>query len=64
MKITFQSDKKEVISVEDVSFTVNPGETIGIVGESGCGMSVTLLSIIGLLGKNGKVKEGQILLQK
>jgi peptide/nickel transport system ATP-binding protein len=64
VKITFQSDKKEVISVEDVSFTVNPGETIGIVGESGCGKSVTSLSIMGLLGKNGKVKEGQILFEK
>ncbi len=61
VKIAFESEKEEVISVEEVSFTVNPGETIGIVGESGCGKSVTSLSIMGLLGKNGKVKKGQIL---
>jgi peptide/nickel transport system ATP-binding protein len=61
VKIAFQSDKEEVISVEEVSFAVNPGETLGIVGESGCGKSVTSLSIMGLLGKNGKVKKGRIL---
>lgn len=61
VQIAFESDKEEVISVEEVSFSVNPGETIGIVGESGCGKSVTSLSIMSLLGKNGKVKKGQIL---
>jgi peptide/nickel transport system ATP-binding protein len=61
VKIAFESDKEEIISVEEVSFTINPGETIGIVGESGCGKSVTSLSIMGLLGKNGKIKNGQIL---
>ncbi|MCH6264702.1 ABC transporter ATP-binding protein [Neobacillus citreus] len=61
VQIAFETDKEEVISVEEVSFSVNPGETIGIVGESGCGKSVTSLSIMGLLGKNGKVKKGQIL---
>ncbi|MGG1675480.1 ABC transporter ATP-binding protein [Neobacillus sp. NRS-1170] len=60
VKIVFESDKEEVISVEEVSFSVKPGETIGIVGESGCGKSVTSLSIMGLLGKNGKVKNGHI----
>lgn len=63
VKIAFESDKEEVVSVEEVSFSVNPGETIGIVGESGCGKSVTSLSIMGLLGKNGKVKNGQILFE-
>lgn len=61
VQIAFESDKEEVISVEEVSFFVNPGETIGIVGESGCGKSVTSLSIMGLLGKNGKIKNGHIL---
>ena len=61
VKIAFQSAKEEVISVDEVSFTVNPGETIGIVGESGCGKSVTSLSVMGLLGKNGIVKKGKIL---
>nr|WP_263326887.1 ABC transporter ATP-binding protein [Neobacillus sp. Marseille-Q6967] len=60
VKIAFQSEKEEIISVEEVSFTIKPSETIGIVGESGCGKSVTSLSIMGLLGKTGKVKSGSI----
>ena len=40
--------------VQDVSFTLNEGETIGIVGESGCGKSLTALSIMGLLPKSAK----------
>lgn len=54
LQTTFHSDAGDVVSVEDVSFDLNPGETLGIVGESGCGKSVTSLSIIRLLGKNGR----------
>jgi peptide/nickel transport system ATP-binding protein len=61
VKIAFKADKEEIVSVEEVSFKIKPGETIGIVGESGCGKSVTSLSIMGLLGKNGRVTNGQIL---
>lgn len=60
LQTAFKSNKKEVISVEDVSFDVNRGETVGIVGESGCGKSVTSLSIMGLLGKRGYIKNGKI----
>ena len=60
LQTVFQSVKREVIAVDEISFTLNPGETLGIVGESGCGKSITSLSIIGLLGKNGKVKKGNI----
>jgi peptide/nickel transport system ATP-binding protein len=48
-------------AVDGVSFTVDPGETLGIVGESGCGKSVTALSILGLLPqKIGRVVGGSI----
>lgn len=51
-------------SVDDISFSVNPGEIMGIVGESGCGKSVTSLSIMGLLPKGiGRVAEGSIKLK-
>ena len=43
-----------------VSFKLNKGEVIGIVGESGCGKSVTMMSIMRLLDENGKVKEGEV----
>ena len=39
--------------LDDVSFELNPGQTLGLVGESGCGKSITALSIMGLLPKPG-----------
>ncbi|PWI57630.1 ABC transporter ATP-binding protein [Sulfoacidibacillus thermotolerans] len=47
-------------AIEDVSFTIKKGETLGIVGESGCGKSVTSLSIMQLLTANGKIERGSI----
>lgn len=49
--------------VDDVSLQVHPGEVLGIVGESGCGKSTLLKSAIGLLGKEGKVTDGNIVYQ-
>ncbi|APM39606.1 ABC transporter ATP-binding protein [Clostridium kluyveri] len=60
LQTAFKSNKKEVISVEDVSFDINSGETVGVVGESGCGKSVTSLSIMRLLGKKGYIRKGEI----
>ena len=60
LQTAFKTDKGEVISVEEVTFQLEPGETIGIVGESGCGKSVTSLSIMRLLGTHGFIKKGSI----
>ncbi|MFC4320334.1 ABC transporter ATP-binding protein [Litchfieldia salsa] len=60
LQTAFKTEKGEVISVDEVSFQLNPGETIGIVGESGCGKSVTSLSIMRLLGKAGFIKRGSV----
>ena len=60
LQTTFHTDAGDVVSVEDVSFDLNPGETLGIVGESGCGKSVTSLSVIRLLGKNGRISNGSV----
>ena len=58
----FRTYDGEVTAVNDVSFSVKKGEILGLVGESGCGKSVTSLSIMGLLPKkNSKVKSGSIL---
>jgi oligopeptide/dipeptide ABC transporter ATP-binding protein len=46
-----------------VNFEVYPGEVLGLVGESGCGKSVTSLSIMGLVSKPGRVNGGEILLE-
>ncbi len=60
LQTTFHTDAGDVVSVDDVSFDLNPGETLGIVGESGCGKSVTSLSVIRLLGKNGRISSGSV----
>jgi peptide/nickel transport system ATP-binding protein len=60
LQVTFKTDDGEVVSIDDVSFHLREGETIGIVGESGCGKSVTSLSIMGLLGQKGRVSKGKI----
>lgn len=63
LKTIFNGDMGKIISVDDINFHVNEGETLCIVGESGCGKSVTSLSIMRLLGRGGEVVEGQILFE-
>ena len=61
LKTAFRTEQGQVIAVDDVSFSVMPGQTIGIVGESGCGKSVTSLSIMGLIpNPPGKIVGGEI----
>lgn len=57
----FFSREGTVKAVDGVSFDVQPGEILGIAGESGCGKSVTSQSILRLLPRNGKIVDGQIL---
>lgn len=57
----FQTEEGTVKAVNHVSFAVREGETICVVGESGCGKSVTALSIMGLIAESGSVVGGDIL---
>ena len=57
---SFFTREGEVHAVRGVSFSLNAGELVGIVGESGCGKSVTCKSILQLLGNNGKITGGSI----
>ena len=59
----FTGENGTNISVDHIDFTVNAGEIVCIVGESGCGKSVTSLSVMGLLGRDGKVTEGEVLFE-
>lgn len=61
LKTYFASDKGVLRAVDGVSFSLAPGEALGIVGESGCGKSVTARSIMRLIDYPGKIVGGQIL---
>lgn len=62
LKTYFDLDKKLIAkAVDGVDFSINPGETVALVGESGSGKSITSLSIMKLVNKPGKIKEGKIL---
>jgi len=64
LRTSFFTEAGEVRAVDDVSFSVRRGQTLGIVGESGCGKSVTSLSIMRLIpSPPGRVIGGQILYQ-
>ncbi|MBB2183368.1 ABC transporter ATP-binding protein [Lachnospiraceae bacterium MD1] len=60
LEVAFIGDRIEFKCIDKVSLAVNPGEILCIVGESGSGKSVTLLSVIGLLGKTGRITGGRI----
>jgi oligopeptide/dipeptide ABC transporter ATP-binding protein len=61
LKTYFELDDGTVKAVDGVSFDVMPGEVLGIVGESGCGKSITMKSILRLVAKPGRIVGGQIL---
>ena len=62
LTVTFhRSGDEPFVAVDGVSFDVRPGQTVGLVGESGCGKSVTSLAIMGLLPTRGVRVEGEVL---
>ena len=61
LKTRFQTDDGSFYAVDDVSFNVKKGQTLGIVGESGCGKSVTSLSVMRLIQKPGTIESGKVL---
>ena len=61
LKTQFFTESGVVRAVDGIDFHVQRGEVLGIVGESGCGKSVTSLSIMRLVGQPGKITEGQII---
>jgi oligopeptide/dipeptide ABC transporter ATP-binding protein len=63
LKTYFYTEDGVVKAVDGVDFTVGRGEVLGLVGESGCGKSVTSLSIMRLIGVPGKVVEGTIMFE-
>lgn len=64
LKTYFPQDEGTVRAVDGASFTLYPGRTLAIVGESGCGKSMTARSILRIVDKPGRIVEGEILFQR
>ena len=62
LRVEFPTRRGTLLALDDVSFSIAPGEILGVVGESGAGKSLTGAAIIGLLEPPGRVAGGQILL--
>ena len=64
LSTSFFTDHGIIKAVEDVSFDLDEGETLGIVGESGCGKSVSALSIMRLIpNPPGKIVKGEVIFE-
>jgi peptide/nickel transport system ATP-binding protein len=63
VQINYETRKGDVEAIQGVSFKVRQGETVGLVGESGCGKSTIAFGIVNFLGPNGKIMEGSIQFQ-
>ncbi len=64
LSVSFAADKNRVRAVQDVSFTIRAGQTVGVVGESGCGKSVTAMSLMDLLPPQAaRIDGGEILFE-
>ena len=63
LSIAFPAQHGDVNIVDDVSFSVRPGETMGLVGESGCGKSITSMAVMGLLPPTARIT-GEILFKR
>src|SRR5258708_5781951 len=63
MRVQLWTARGIVHAVNGISFDIAPGETLGLVGESGCGKSVTSLALLGILARNGRVVSGRALFE-
>jgi oligopeptide transport system ATP-binding protein len=59
LRVQFRTERGIIHAVNGISFEIGRGETLGIVGESGCGKSVSSLALLGILARNGRVTGGR-----
>ena len=60
LRTCFHMEEGSIAAVDGVNFHVIPGEAVGLVGESGCGKSVTALSVMRLISPPGEIEEGEV----
>ena len=58
LKVQFPTRRGTLTAVDDISFSIAPGEVLGVVGESGAGKSITGMAVIGLLDPPGRIAAG------
>jgi peptide/nickel transport system ATP-binding protein len=63
LRVEFPTRRGTLVAVDDLSFSIAPGEVLGVVGESGAGKSLTGMAIIGLLEPPGRIAAGEIRLE-
>ena len=63
LRVEFPTRRGTLVAVDGVSFAIEPGEVLGVVGESGAGKSLTGMAVIGLLEPPGRIGAGEILLE-
>jgi ABC-type dipeptide/oligopeptide/nickel transport system ATPase component len=63
LAVRFETRKSTVRAVNGISFDLEGGETLGIVGESGCGKSVSALAMLGILPRAGRVTAGEVVFE-
>jgi peptide/nickel transport system ATP-binding protein len=63
LRVEFPTRRGTLLALDDISFTIAPGEVLGVVGESGAGKSLTGAAIIGLLEPPGRIAAGEIRLE-
>jgi len=63
LRVAFTNRRGTLVAIDDVSFSIAPGEVLGVVGESGAGKSLTGAAIIGLIEPPGQIVGGEILLE-
>ncbi len=62
LSTVYGTSRGQIVAVRDVSFQIEAGEAVGVVGESGCGKTAIALALLGLLPRNGRIAGGQIMI--
>src|ERR671926_1485608 len=63
LRVYYETPKGDVLAVDGISFDLFEGETLGLVGESGCGKSTAAMGILQLVVPPGRIADGEVLLE-